>query len=77
MGGLIGANNGGHKVEEGSQGAVEREGASSNETGMDVERDKVYDKGWGWPEKMREGEPWLLIAMFGHTSMILLHFMDS
>ena len=24
-----------------------------------------------------EGEPWLLLAMFGHTSIILLPFMDS
>ena len=26
---------------------------------------------------MGEGEPWLLLAMFGHTSIILLPFMDS
>ena len=32
--------------------------------------------GYGWYGCL-EGEPWLLLAMFGHTSIIRLPFMDS
>ena len=62
-----------------SRGAVEGEGASSSETGMDEghgERQGVWQR-LRMASDMGEGEPWLLLAMFGHTSIILLPFMDS
>ena len=54
-------------MEEGGQGAVEGEGASNSETGVD----EGHGERHGVSERLRtasgmgEGEPWLLLAMFG------------
>ena len=47
---------------------MEMEQASvRREWNKDLERDKVYDRGWIKAGEMGEGEPWLLLATFGHT----------
>ena len=54
--------------------AVVRRGWNKNlEQDKDkVERDKVYDRQrLSMARDMGEGEPWLLLAMFGHTSITL------
>ena len=58
------------------QGAVEGEGASSSEKGLE----QGHGARQGVRQRLRrasdmgEGEPWMLLAMFGHT---LLPFIDS
>ena len=60
------------------QGAVEGDGASSNEKWME----DGYGARQGVRERLtkgggvREGEPWLLLAMFGHTSITLYLIVD-
>ena len=80
MGGMNRANSGGHRVEERGQGTMEGEGASSGETGMEQELGARQGQGGarqGVQQRlsmagdMGEGEPWLLLAMFGHTSITL------
>ena len=76
---MAGANSGRHRVEEGSKGAVEGEGASNSEMGMDEGHGKRRGvrQGLKKARDMGEGEPWSLLTMFGHTSIILLPFINS
>ena len=80
LGGMDGTNSGGHRVEEVDQGTVESKGASSGET--EVEWGRGARQGHGGQRQgvcqrlnkardMGEGEPWLLFAMFDHTSITL------
>ena len=71
---------GGHRVEEEDQGAVEGKGTSSGETGVGWWRGARQGQGGqrqgvrqrlNKASDMGEGEPWLLLAMFGHTSITL------
>ena len=71
---------GGHRVEKEEQGAVEGKGTSSGETGVGWWRGARQGQGGqrqgvrqrlSKASDMGEGEPWLLLAMFGHTSITL------
>jgi hypothetical protein len=69
---------GGHNVEKRGQGTVEGEGASSSEAGVEQ---GLGARGGGARQGVRsrlskagdlgEGEHWLPLAMFGHTSITL------
>ena len=71
---------GGHRVEKKEQGVVEGKGTSSGETGVGCvwgarqghggQRQGVRQR-LNKARDMGEGEPWLLLAMFGHTSITL------
>ena len=71
------ANSGGHRVEEQDQGAVEGKEASSGEMGLGKGRGVRHGQGGArqgvqqrltMARDMGEGEPWLLLSMFNHTS---------
>ena len=69
MGGVDRTDSGGGRVEGEGQDAMERDGANNSEEGM-VQGLGARQGVWQGVIKaggMGEGEPWLLLAMFGHT----------
>ena len=75
LGGMDRTSSGGHKVERKGQGTVEGNGTGSNEERLGQLRTWSGTRCMTRVEQGRrlgEGEPWLLLAMLGHTYYPLL-----